>query len=172
VDVKESGEIGENVEVIEDTTMLEFGRSRGFTMLGTPLLESGRSTKLLALAPQLWVHAKVHAGGGERELHSHPNEDHAFFVLAGRARFYDAEHRETEISAYEGIMIPRGVRYSFDVVGDENLVILRIGAAELSGTSGGRLLAKQARSAPGAKPSPRNGIPIPGAVFAGLLEPS
>src|SRR5262249_5761144 len=142
----------ENLEVIEDPSMLEFSNLKTFTMLGTPLLESGRSTKLLALAPQLWVHAKVHANGGERELHEHPNEDHAFFDLGGGAQFYDSEHRATYVGAYEGIMVPRGVRYSFDVVGDENLVILRIGAGDVSGTQGGRLLAKQARSAPGAKP--------------------
>jgi mannose-6-phosphate isomerase-like protein (cupin superfamily) len=157
----------EEVDMAEaDVEVAIFERATTFTVLGTPLLSEGRSAELLAVAPQLWLHAKVYADGGERGLHSHPTEDHAFFVLAGSARFEDVAGTVTEIGAYQGIMIPRGVVYSFESSGAEGLVILRIGAGAESTQSGGRLLAKHSQGY-GGQPAkkPGAGVPIPGRVF-------
>lgn len=140
-------------------------RLQHFTMLGTPLLAEGRSSNLLALAPQLWVHAKVYAGGGERGLHSHPNEDHIFFLLAGRALFRDAEDATTEVGPFEGIMVPRGVQYAFDTVGGDNLVIVRVGAGESNVKHDGQIAAKKSAGA-GGTPAVRPGTGVPaGLVF-------
>jgi mannose-6-phosphate isomerase-like protein (cupin superfamily) len=99
-----------------------------FKVHGTPLLLEGNTHTLLAEAPGLWAHIKVYARGGENGVHSHPDEDHLFFVLAGRATFVDPDDRETVVGPYEGIMLPRGTAYAFRSSADENLVLLRVGA--------------------------------------------
>ena len=143
------------------TAPYDFSRTQPFTMVGTPLLEGGRSSNMLALAPQMWVHAKVYAGGGERGLHCHPTEDHLFFVLAGRATFRDDNDQTTLVGPYSGIMIPRGVQYCFEAADDENLVILRVGAGASSDMKDGRIPVKRSTQAQ----RPERGTPIPGAVF-------
>ncbi len=50
-----------------------------------------------------------------------------FFVLAGEATFKDRYGQLTTVRVMEGIMLPRGVVYSFENTGQENLVILRAG---------------------------------------------
>lgn len=73
------------------------------------------------------------AGGGERNLHSHDALDGFWFVLRGAARFY-GEHDEVtgELSAHEGMFIPRGVPYWFEQIGEEPLEILQVEAQDLS----------------------------------------
>src|SRR5271154_6469502 len=110
--------------IAQEVEAPSFDRATTFTMLGTPLLSEGRSMELIAHAPQLWAHAKVYANGGERGLHSHPKEDHLFFVLSGHATFFDKDGTETRVGPYEGIIIPRGVLYSFESDGDESFVVL------------------------------------------------
>ena len=141
-------------------------RLQRFTMTGTPLLAEGRSSDLLAVASQLWVHAKVYAEGGERGLHSHPTEDHLFFLLAGRALFHAAGGESFEVGAYDGVMVPRGVQYSFEAIGDENLVIVRVGAGASSERVGGKIVVKHSQGAGGVPAvKPGQGVPIPGRVF-------
>jgi mannose-6-phosphate isomerase-like protein (cupin superfamily) len=100
-----------------------------FSVRGMPLLAEGQTMTLLAQATDLKIHVKVHAPGWNGELvqHRHPHEDHAFFVLAGEATFKDEDGRLTKVGAMEGIMLPKGVTYSFENSGQENLVILRAG---------------------------------------------
>lgn len=100
-----------------------------FSLHETPLLKSGSSMALVARTPSLWAHVKVYAEGGENALHAHPKEDHLFFVLQGRATFHDADGAEIVVGANQGITVPRGVLYSFQACGDENLVLLRVGTA-------------------------------------------
>ena len=100
-----------------------------FTLRGIPLLAEGQTMTLLAQASQMKIHLKVHAPGWNGELvqHKHPFEDHMFFVLAGEATFKDEYGELTKVGALEGILLPKGVTYSFENSGTENLVILRAG---------------------------------------------
>src|SRR5215471_20589750 len=111
-----------------------------FSVRDAPLLAEGQTMTLLAQATDLKIHLKVHAPGWNGELvqHKHLHEDHAFFVLAGEATFKDEHGELTRVRAMEGIMLPRGVVYSFENSGQENLVILRAGLVTRS--SGGLVL--------------------------------
>jgi mannose-6-phosphate isomerase-like protein (cupin superfamily) len=152
--------------VTVETVTTTFDDVATFTMLGTPLLSEGQSQTLIALAPQLWLHAKVYARGGERVLHAHPNEDHAFFLLQGRATFETERGEPFEVGPYEGVMIPRGVRYAFECVGDDALVILRIGSGEQNQKmADGRVAATMPTV--GRPDEGRHHVEIPGAFFTG-----
>jgi mannose-6-phosphate isomerase-like protein (cupin superfamily) len=112
-----------------------------FSVRGFPLLAEGQTMTLLAEATDLKLHLKVHAPGWNGELvqHVHPREDHAFFVLAGQATFRLQGREPLTVGAFEGIMLPKGVAYSFENSGTENLVIFRAGIAT-PGSSGLKLL--------------------------------
>jgi quercetin dioxygenase-like cupin family protein len=96
--------------------------------LKTRLLKQGRTNLPLAATNVMSVVLKCYAEGGENELHAHPNEDHVFVLLQGQAIFHAPDGRTTTLHANQGIMIPAGTAYSFQATGDENLVLLRIGA--------------------------------------------
>ena len=114
---------------MQSTSIKEKGLQR-FTANGLPVLSDGVITARLGSADNLWVHAKIYSAGGENALHEHPQEDHAFFVLQGVVTFVDAGGQEIELRQYEGIMIPKGTLYRFQSGAEENLVMLRIGAAQ------------------------------------------
>jgi mannose-6-phosphate isomerase-like protein (cupin superfamily) len=101
-----------------------------FSMRELPLLRTGMTTTPLACADNLWLHAKVYSGGGENYLHAHELEDHAFLVLQGAARFFFRDGRMRDARRYEGVMLPKGTLYRFEAVAGENLVMLRVGAAQ------------------------------------------
>jgi mannose-6-phosphate isomerase-like protein (cupin superfamily) len=63
---------------------------------------------------------------GETRLHSHPEQDAVWFVLAGRARFYDEQDRAYEVGTHEGVVVPTNTKYWFEAVGDEPLEIFRV----------------------------------------------
>jgi uncharacterized cupin superfamily protein len=111
------------------------GKATKFSVREAPLLAEGQTMTLLAEATELKIHLKIHAPGWNGELvqHHHPNEDHAFFVLAGEATFKDADGQLTKVRAMEGMMLPQGVVYSFENCGQENLVILRAGLTRRRG---------------------------------------
>ena len=116
--------------------------------LQAQLLEQGRSMDLLAKTDLMHAHIKVYANGGENGLHTHPNEDHIFVVLAGEATFRTGEEeRQQVVGRYQGIMLPGGAYYWFESTGKDNLILLRVGA-QIPGTEYGRT-----------KP---DGSPIPG----------
>ena len=100
-----------------------------FTVNGTPLLSSGNTMDVLASAPSLWAHVKVYADGGENSLHAHPQEDHLFFVLQGKATFFNENNEEIVTGVNDGIIVPGGAIYSFRAGKGENLILLRIGTA-------------------------------------------
>jgi mannose-6-phosphate isomerase-like protein (cupin superfamily) len=107
-----------------------------FSMRNLPLLEGGATMELLGLTPLLWAHSKVYSGGGENALHSHDIEDHVFFVLQGRATFHFADGSSAVVRAFEGVTIPRGVKYRFHAHEEEgNLVLFRVGAAVVQNSS-------------------------------------
>ncbi len=101
-----------------------------FSMRGLPLLSEGASFDALATAENLWLSVKVYSSGGENALHIHPLEDHAFVVLQGRGTFHFGDGSTRDVVQYEGVMLPKGVAYRFEADERENLVLLRIGAAQ------------------------------------------
>ena len=91
------------------------------------MLEQGRTDAMLAATDELTIRLKVYASGGENELHAHPEEDHAFIILQGSARFFGPEGEIMELGRHEGIMMPAGNLYRFNATSTEPLVILRVG---------------------------------------------
>ena len=98
-----------------------------FYKMRAQLLEQGRTNTLLARTENMTAILKVYAAGGENGLHTHPNEDHTFVVLQGRARYYDADGGHVDVAKHEGIMLPAGAYYWFEAISDEPLVLLRVG---------------------------------------------
>jgi quercetin dioxygenase-like cupin family protein len=98
-----------------------------FFKMRAQMLEKGRTNTPLAKTDNMWAILKVYASGGENGLHTHPNEDHAFIVLQGSARYYDADGGHTDVGKHEGIMLPAGAYYWFEATSREPLVLVRIG---------------------------------------------
>ena len=134
--------------------------------LKTPLLSKGRSMDLLASTDLMTAHVKVYAEGGENAMHTHSREDHIFVVLAGQATFHLEQDDNTAVlNRNEGILLPKGAYYWFQSSGEENLVLLRVGASrDRSGDD---------RVNPGGQPLPGGsaenkhieGVPLPGRFF-------
>ncbi len=57
--------------------------------LKTPYMKQGRITQLVAETTNMWIHTKINAEGGENEIHTHLDEDHAFIVLEGEMSVFD-----------------------------------------------------------------------------------
>jgi mannose-6-phosphate isomerase-like protein (cupin superfamily) len=113
------------------TTDVQAAPEAHFFNLDSPLLAQGRFDNKVAATDLLKLVVKVYAAGGENALHMHPYEDHAFIVLAGEATFHIGEADEVKVlTKYEGVMLPRGTSYWFVSSADENLIMLRAGAAE------------------------------------------
>jgi mannose-6-phosphate isomerase-like protein (cupin superfamily) len=66
--------------------------------------------------------------GGENNMHSHPATDGFWWVVRGKARFYDENDEPMELGPEQGIFVPRGVPYWFEKGGDEPLHLLRVAA--------------------------------------------
>jgi len=110
-----------------------------FSLNELPLLESGMITEPLGSATNIWVHGKVYSSGGENALHAHKLEDHVFFILQGRARFEFGDGSTRDIGSLEGVLLPKGVLYRFEAIGEGNLVMLRVGAAQIGSDWSGTL---------------------------------
>ncbi len=104
--------------------------AKKFSMRGLPMLSQGTSFDALATAENLWLSVKAYASGGENSLHAHTREDHAFVVLQGKATFHFADGSHCEAQPFEGVMLPKNTLYRFQADEKENLVLLRIGAAQ------------------------------------------
>ena len=148
------------------TTQTEVKPEASFFSLESPLLAQGRLDNIVARTPLMKITVKVYASGGENALHKHLYEDHSFIVLQGEATFHIGEEDAVKVlTKYEGVMLPRGVLYWFQSSAPENLVMLRVGAAEKWGGDG--------RAFPDGRPfagnSPENKqtevIPLPGQFF-------
>jgi mannose-6-phosphate isomerase-like protein (cupin superfamily) len=138
--------------------------------LRTPYMQQGRVTQLVAETPNMWIHTKVNAEGGENEIHKHLDEDHAFIVLEGRMSVFDEKGQELEINQYQGVMIPKGAYYRYLNTGEGNLVVLRIGAGVKGQQQGGQEMRLGANGKPLASGTPENRnlppIQMPGRFFA------
>lgn len=147
------------------TSNVEAAAPTIFTLRDTQLLSEGRSKKTVAVADALEVQVKVYASGGENALHTHLEEDHVFLVLAGKARYHlGVEDNAVEIGPYEGVFLPKGAYYRFESIGEENLVLYRVGTA----TRGDDRVDPSGKPLPGGSVENLHvpGVPIPGRFFA------
>jgi len=107
--------------------------------LRTPYLKQGRTTDIRARTDLMTVTMKVYAEGGENGMHNHPHEDHSFIVLEGEATFHvETDENVKVVRRYDGILLPKKVNYWFQSTGDQNLVMIRVGAS-YPGEKTGRL---------------------------------
>ena len=107
--------------------------------LKTPYLSQGRTTDLRAETELMTIIMKAYAEGGENGMHNHPHEDHSFLVLEGEATFRIERDDNTKIvGRLEGIMLPKGTNYWFSSSGNQNLIMIRVGA-KYPGARSGRL---------------------------------
>lgn len=138
-----------------------------FDLTGTPLLSSGRTDEVVAASDNLVARVKVYASGGENTTHAHLEDEHLFLVLAGRAIFHlgrDAA-RQVEVGPNAGVLMPAGAFYRFSSIGEDNLVLLRVGKGRRGSDD---------RVGPDGLPLPGHssknkhqpGAPIPGTTFA------
>lgn len=104
-----------------------------FFHLRAQLPLQGRTDTPMAATDRMWVVLKTYAHDGENELHAHPNEDHVFLVLQGEADFYGPKEETRRVKKFDGILLPRGTFYWFRALGEEPLVMIRIGSATAEG---------------------------------------
>ena len=114
-------------------------KNPSFFKMRAQMLEQGRTNTLMSRTDNMSVILKVYASGGENGLHTHPNEDHTFLVLQGKARYYDADGGYRDVGKHEGIMLPAGAYYWFEAISEEPLVLVRIGCRTGSQDPDGRL---------------------------------
>src|SRR5947208_17157861 len=69
--------------------------------LKTPYMQQGRVTQLVAETPNMRIHTKINAEGGENELHTHLAEDHSFIVLEGEMTVFDEKVNEIVVKLYQ-----------------------------------------------------------------------
>ena len=135
--------------------------------LKTPYMKQGRVTQLVAETPNMWIHTKVNAEGGENEIHQHLDEDHSFIVLEGQMSVFDEIGAELKIGQYQGVMIPRGAYYRYLNTGEGNLVVIRVGAGVKGQKQGGQemRLGKDGKPLPSGTVENRNKPPIEMGTF-------
>src|SRR5918996_994894 len=138
--------------------------------LKTPYMQQGRVTQTVAKTENMWIACKINAEGGENEIHTHLNQDHAFIVLEGEMSVFDENGEEMKLKPYQGVMLPKGAYYRYLNTGAGNLVVLRFAAFTPDKPQKGEAM----QIIPGATPirggseEPRSPPPIemPGKFFA------
>jgi quercetin dioxygenase-like cupin family protein len=98
-----------------------------FHKLRAQLPSVGKTDIPYVATDRMWVVLKTYASGGENELHAHPNEDHLFLVLQGRAEFYGPKDEARILGKHEFVLLPRNTYYWFKSIDAEPLVMLRVG---------------------------------------------
>ena len=99
-----------------------------FFHLAAQLPKEGRTDTIFAASKVMTVILKTYAATGENELHRHPVEDHVFVVLEGEAEFYGPNGETRRVAKYDGVFVPDTAYYCFKAIGEEPLVMLRVGA--------------------------------------------
>lgn len=92
-------------------------------------LESGEPKEIARLCKTDLLKADVQVvrEGGANNMHSHTGNDGFWFVLEGKARFYgEGDEVIAEPEAREGVLIPRGFKYWFESIGEEDLEIIHV----------------------------------------------
>ena len=108
-----------------------------FFHLAAQLPKEGRTDTMFAASQTMTVILKTYAATGENELHRHPAEDHVFVVLDGEAEFYGPAGEVRRVGKYDGVFVPTTAYYCFRAVGDDPLVMLRVGAKTDPADEGG-----------------------------------
>ena len=91
--------------------------------LKTPYMKQGRVTQLVAETPNMWIHTKINAEGGENEIHTHLDEDHSFIVLEGEMSVFDEKGNEMRLKPYQGVLLPKGAYYRYLNTGAYNYLV-------------------------------------------------
>jgi mannose-6-phosphate isomerase-like protein (cupin superfamily) len=100
-----------------------------FSVVPQPLKHGKTSTRLVR-TDHINSGVQVVAEGGETNLHAHSSQDEIWFVLSGAATFYtEGDAVVATLGKHEGLLIPHGAAYWFESSSEENLVIMRFGAA-------------------------------------------
>jgi len=138
-----------------------------FFSLTAPLLAQGREDHNVAETDLLKLRVKVYAAGGENAMHMHPYEDHAFIVLQGEATFHiNTDDNIRVVHKNEGVMLPRRVGYWFQSSAPENLVMIRVGAAEKWPDDGRAFMDGRPFAGNSVENKEVEVIPIPGKFFS------
>jgi mannose-6-phosphate isomerase-like protein (cupin superfamily) len=99
-----------------------------------PDFRPGHPTSVVSLARtnRMWARIQVHSKGGEIGMHAHEHLDGFWMVIKGRARFYtEGDVVIAEAGPLEGVTLPRGYKYRFEKIGDEDLEILQVEAFDI-----------------------------------------
>jgi mannose-6-phosphate isomerase-like protein (cupin superfamily) len=138
-----------------------------FFNLTGQLLAQGREDTQLSATDLLKLRLKVYAAGGENAMHMHPYEDHAFIVLQGQATFHiNTDDNVKVVNKNEGVMLPRRCGYWFQSSAPENLVMIRVGAAEKWPQDGRATMDGRPFAGDSIENKQVEVIPIPGKYFS------
>ena len=95
-----------------------------------PALQRSKTVVPLVRSDLLYAAVQIVQSGGEHNLHAHEHLDGFWYVLRGRVRFHDGDGEATELGPGEGMLVPRGCAYWFEMTGDETLEILQVHARD------------------------------------------
>jgi mannose-6-phosphate isomerase-like protein (cupin superfamily) len=85
----------------------------------------------LCRTPLLDADIQVLGKKGANNLHSHSGNDGFWFVLEGRARFYDPDDNViADLGPLQGVCIEHDTPYWFESAGEDLLEILHVGASD------------------------------------------
>lgn len=117
--------------------------------LQTQLVAEGMTSRLLQQGNNSTFRVLCYAvcRGEDHGMHAHIEEEHAFFVLHGRAQFSGIGGPLPMVEKNQGIFLPKGCFYEFINPGPEPLVVLRCGASAIK-------LERSTRLTPGGDPIP------------------
>ena len=106
-----------------------------------PEVDKPKKIVWLGKTDRLFATIQVISKGGETNLHSHTHLDGLWYVLKGRGKFYSDETTLAgDLGPGEGILIPRGIKYWFESVGDEPLEILQVECSDKAMTTHSELM--------------------------------
>jgi quercetin dioxygenase-like cupin family protein len=112
-----------------------------FTYLNDEI-RAGNGDIVLPGSEQLSGVVKRYDVGGENRMHTHPTEDHTFYVLQGQGTFhFEDDGNVVVVNQFDAVFLPKGAAYWFESTGKDKLIILRTGTQTGSDRIiGGRLV--------------------------------
>ena len=130
--------------------------ARVFSFINDEIL-AGTGDIVLPGSDELSGVIKRYAAGGENRMHSHPTEDHTFYILDGQATFrIESDDNVVVANKHDAVFLPKGTNYRFESSGDGKLIILRTGTETGSDRIiGGRTVASRRTTADAEKVRPR-----------------
>jgi quercetin dioxygenase-like cupin family protein len=99
-----------------------------FTFLSDEIL-AGEGDVMLPGSEDLSGVVKRYKSGGENRMHTHPTEDHTFYILQGEGTFHLEKDENVVVAVkHEALFLPAGSHYWFESSGADTLVLLRAGS--------------------------------------------